>query len=65
MVSSAKFPNGKGHYLKGPRTYHVADDLTVTPFCIVSILSSLNKQKIVLYDDVREVELQIGLKEVM
>ncbi|KAL1560806.1 hypothetical protein AAHA92_10978 [Salvia divinorum] len=61
--SSAKFPNGKGHYLKGPRTYHVTDDLTVTPFCFVSILSSLNKQKIAIYDDVKEVELQIGLKE--
>ncbi|KAL1560820.1 hypothetical protein AAHA92_10991 [Salvia divinorum] len=61
--SSAKFPNGKGHYLKGPRTYHVKDDLTVTPFCFVSILSSLNKQKISIYDDVKEVELQIGLKE--
>ncbi|KAL1560813.1 hypothetical protein AAHA92_10985 [Salvia divinorum] len=60
---SAKFPNGQGSYLKGPRTYHVTDDLVVTPLCVVSILSSLNKQKIVIYDDVEEVELQIGPKE--
>ncbi|KAG6419575.1 hypothetical protein SASPL_121797 [Salvia splendens] len=60
---SAKFPNGKGSYLKGPRTYHVTDDLIVTPLCVVSVLSSLNKQKIAIYDDVKEVELQIGPKE--
>ncbi|KAL1560815.1 hypothetical protein AAHA92_10987 [Salvia divinorum] len=61
--SSAKFPNGQGSYLKGQRTYHVTDDLIVTPLCVVSILSSLNKQKIVIYDVVKEVELQIGPKE--
>ncbi|XP_057792660.1 uncharacterized protein LOC131009375 [Salvia miltiorrhiza] len=60
--SSDKFPNGKGSYLKTPQTYHVTDDLTVTPLCIVSILSTLNKQEIPI-SDVKEVELQIGLKE--
>ncbi|XP_057792657.1 uncharacterized protein LOC131009373 [Salvia miltiorrhiza] len=60
--SSDKFPNGKGSYLKIPQTYHVADDLTVTPLCIFSILSSLKKQEIPI-SDVKEVELQIGLKE--
>ncbi|KAL1560817.1 hypothetical protein AAHA92_10989 [Salvia divinorum] len=60
--SSSKFPNGKGSYLKGPQTYQITDDLTVTPFCIFSILSNLNKQKIHV-SDVKEVEMQIGLKE--
>ncbi|KAG6416974.1 hypothetical protein SASPL_124415 [Salvia splendens] len=61
-MSSSKFPNGKGSYLKGPQTYQITDDLTVTPLCIFSILSCLNKQKIHV-SDVQEVEMQIGLKE--
>ncbi|XP_057793374.1 uncharacterized protein LOC131009996 [Salvia miltiorrhiza] len=61
---SAMLPKRKVSYLIGPRTYKVSDDLTVTPFCIVSILSSLNKQKIAV-TDVEEVELQIGLKEAL
>ncbi|XP_057792673.1 uncharacterized protein LOC131009384 [Salvia miltiorrhiza] len=60
--SSIKFPNGQGSYLTQPQTYRVADDLTVTPLCIVSTLSSLRKQKIPI-SDVEEVELKIGLKE--
>ncbi|KAL1560803.1 hypothetical protein AAHA92_10975 [Salvia divinorum] len=43
---------------------NVTDDLTVTPFCIVSILSNLNEEKIPL-SDVEEVELQIGPKEAL
>ncbi|XP_057777897.1 uncharacterized protein LOC130996616 [Salvia miltiorrhiza] len=62
QFSSVKFPNGKESYLKGSPTYHVADDLTVTPFCIASTLSSLKEQKISI-SDVKEVEMQIGLKE--
>ncbi|XP_057777894.1 uncharacterized protein LOC130996614 [Salvia miltiorrhiza] len=62
--SSIKFPNGKGSYLTGPQIYHVADDLTVTPLCIVSIFSSLKEQKIPI-SDVKEVELEIGLKEAL
>ncbi|KAL1560809.1 hypothetical protein AAHA92_10981 [Salvia divinorum] len=61
-VASTNFPNGQGSYLKGPRTYKVTDDLTVTPFCIVSILSSLVEMKISV-SDVEEVELRIGQKE--
>lgn len=37
---SIKFLRGKGKFVRGPKTYKVADDLTVTPFCFVSILSS-------------------------
>ncbi|KAH6827118.1 hypothetical protein C2S53_004724 [Perilla frutescens var. hirtella] len=59
---SRKFPNGKGNFLKKKRTYKVTDDLTVTPFCIVAILSSLNEMKIPI-SDVKELELQIGLEE--
>ncbi|XP_057792667.1 uncharacterized protein LOC131009377 [Salvia miltiorrhiza] len=62
--SSIKFPNGKGSYLTGPQIYHVADDLTVTPLCIVSMFSSLREQKISI-SDVKEVELEIGLKEAL
>ncbi|XP_057792648.1 uncharacterized protein LOC131009376 isoform X1 [Salvia miltiorrhiza] len=62
--SSVKFPNGQGSYLKGSPTYHVADDLTVTPFCFASTLSSLKEQKISI-SDVKEVEMQIGLKEAL
>ncbi|XP_057792668.1 uncharacterized protein LOC131009378 [Salvia miltiorrhiza] len=60
--SCVNFPKGQGSYLEGPRTYKVTDDLTVAPFCIVSIVSGLNKQKIPI-SDVKEEELQIGLKE--
>ncbi|XP_057777892.1 uncharacterized protein LOC130996613 [Salvia miltiorrhiza] len=64
LLSSVKFPNGQGSYLKGSPTYHVADDLTVTPFCFASTLSSLKEQKISI-SDVKEVEMQIGLKEAL
>ncbi|XP_057777898.1 uncharacterized protein LOC130996617 [Salvia miltiorrhiza] len=64
LFSSLKFPNGQGSYLRGQRTYQVKDDLSVVPFCIVSILSSLTEEKISI-SDVKEVELQIGLKEAL
>ncbi|XP_057792672.1 uncharacterized protein LOC131009383 [Salvia miltiorrhiza] len=60
--SSVNFRNGKGSYLKQRKTYKVTDDLTVVPYCLVSILCSLGEQKIPI-TDVEEVELQIGLKE--
>ncbi|KAL1560807.1 hypothetical protein AAHA92_10979 [Salvia divinorum] len=61
-LPSTNFPKGQGSYLKGPRAYMVTDDLTVTPFCVASILSSLGNQKIPV-SDVEEVELQIGQKK--
>ncbi|XP_057792644.1 uncharacterized protein LOC131009366 [Salvia miltiorrhiza] len=64
LFSSVKFPNGRGKYLKAPRTFMVTDDLTVTPLCIASALSFLNEMKIPM-SDVKEVELQIGLKEAL
>lgn len=60
----AKFPKGHGVFLNGPITYHVTDDLTVTPFCIASIVSRLSELKITVYD-VKEVEVQIGLEEAL
>ncbi|XP_057793375.1 uncharacterized protein LOC131009997 [Salvia miltiorrhiza] len=57
-----KFPNGHGSYVEGPRTYHVKDDLTVSPFCFVSVLSSLVEQNVPVRD-VEELEVHIGLKE--
>ncbi|XP_057793379.1 uncharacterized protein LOC131010002 [Salvia miltiorrhiza] len=64
LFPSTKFPKGQGSYLEGPQTYKVADDLTVTPFCIVSILSGLKMQKVPV-SDLKEVEVQIGLKEAL
>lgn len=63
-LSSKKFPMGEGSYLQGPQSYQVMDDLTVTPFCIVSILAGLDELKIPT-SDVEEVKLQVGLKEVI
>lgn len=64
LFPSEMFPNGLGKYLRAPRTFKVMDDLTVTPLCIASALSFLNGMKIPI-SDVKEVELQIGLKEVI
>ncbi|KAL1555515.1 hypothetical protein AAHA92_11240 [Salvia divinorum] len=58
------FPQGQGKYIKGPRTYQVMDDLTVIPFYVSSILCSLNEQMISL-SDLKEVEIEIGLKEAL
>ncbi|KAL1560811.1 hypothetical protein AAHA92_10983 [Salvia divinorum] len=62
--SSVKFPKGQGCDLEGAMTCHLIDDLTVTPFCAVSVLSSLNSLKI-LMSDVEEREIQIGFKEAL
>lgn len=59
-----RFPEGHGVFLNGPITYHVTDDLTVTPFCIASIVSHLSELKVPV-SDMKEVEVQIGLEEVM
>ncbi|KAI3457339.1 hypothetical protein Pfo_014002 [Paulownia fortunei] len=59
-----KDPKGEGSYVKGPGTFIVTDDLTVTPSCMISSLSVLNRLKIPL-SDVREMELQIGLEEAL
>ncbi|XP_042067918.1 uncharacterized protein LOC121811182 [Salvia splendens] len=64
FFSSKKFPYGRGKYLKAPRTFMVKDDLTVTPLCIASTLSFLSGMKIPI-SDVKEVQLQIGLKEAL
>lgn len=64
-LSSTKFPKGQGSYLKGTQTYYqVTDDLTVEPFCMVSIISDL-RRRLLGPGLVKEVELQIGLKEVI
>ncbi|KAL1560810.1 hypothetical protein AAHA92_10982 [Salvia divinorum] len=62
--SSLNFPKGQGCYLQGPRTYQVTDDLIVTPFCHISVLSCLNSLKIPI-SDVEEREIQIGFKEAL
>ncbi|KAH6780500.1 hypothetical protein C2S52_011737 [Perilla frutescens var. hirtella] len=64
LFSSLKFPKGQGSYLKAPSTFMVTDDLTVTPFCVASTLSFLKGMKISV-SDIKEVELQIGLKEAL
>ncbi|XP_047945273.1 uncharacterized protein LOC125191889 [Salvia hispanica] len=64
MFSSVNFPQGKGIYIKGPRTYQVMDDLTVVPFYISSILCSLGQQMISI-SDVEELEIEVGLEEAL
>ncbi|KAL3830429.1 hypothetical protein ACJIZ3_019231 [Penstemon smallii] len=55
-------PKGYHTYMKGPRLFTITDDLTVTPFCILSTLSTLKRLKIPL-SDVEVMELHIGLEE--
>ncbi|XP_047938895.1 uncharacterized protein LOC125186559 [Salvia hispanica] len=64
FYSSKKFPNGRGKYLKAPRTFMVKDDLTVAPLCIASTLSFLSGMKVPI-SDVKEVQFQIGSKEAL
>ncbi|KAL3635473.1 hypothetical protein CASFOL_020020 [Castilleja foliolosa] len=52
----------QGSYVKGPGTYMVRDDLSVTPLCMTSYLSNLNALKIP-FSDVTEMEVEIGLQE--
>ncbi|KAL3830424.1 hypothetical protein ACJIZ3_019226 [Penstemon smallii] len=53
---------GEVSFVKGPGMFMVTDDLTVTPLCMVSTLSTLKERKITL-SDVEELELDIGLEE--
>ncbi|KAL3830427.1 hypothetical protein ACJIZ3_019229 [Penstemon smallii] len=55
-------PKGEGCYVRGPRMYMVTDDLTITPLCMLSTISTLDELKIPFFD-VEEVELNIGLVE--
>ncbi|KAL3635455.1 hypothetical protein CASFOL_020002 [Castilleja foliolosa] len=59
-----KSPKGLGNYVKGQKTYMVTNDLTVTPFYMASIISIFNQLK-VPFSDVKELELDIGLKEAL
>ncbi|CAA0808599.1 Protein of unknown function (DUF674 [Striga hermonthica] len=59
-----KSPKGNGNYVKGPTMYMVTDDLTVTPLCVTSSLSILDRLGIPL-SDVEELELNIGLEEAL
>ena len=63
-LSWDNYPMGKGCHLQRPRTYLVNDDLSVEPYCFSSIYYSLHVQGIQI-SDVEEVELKIGLKEVL
>ncbi|XP_057792642.1 uncharacterized protein LOC131009364 [Salvia miltiorrhiza] len=62
--NSVMFPEGKGIYLQGPRSYIVKDDLTVEPYCFVTLLSRFRELKIPA-SDLEEVELKMGKKEVL
>ncbi|GER43111.1 hypothetical protein STAS_19942 [Striga asiatica] len=59
-----KFPKGNENYVRVPTTYMVTDDLTVTPLCVTSSLSILDRLGIPL-SDVEELELNIGLEEAL
>ncbi|KAL7129098.1 hypothetical protein ABFS83_13G040900 [Erythranthe nasuta] len=62
--SSVNFVKGPGKYIRGPTMYKITDDLTVTPFCMASILLGFKEQNIHL-SDVQELELEIGLQEAL
>ncbi|KAL3830426.1 hypothetical protein ACJIZ3_019228 [Penstemon smallii] len=57
-----KDPKGKESYVKGPKMFMVTDDLTVTPLCMLSTISTLNELRIP-FSDVEERELDVGLEE--
>lgn len=59
-----KSPKGDGNYVMGPKTFMVTDDLTVTPFCMSSFFCLLNRLN-VPFSDVNELEVRIGLQEVI
>ncbi|EYU32397.1 hypothetical protein MIMGU_mgv1a025360mg, partial [Erythranthe guttata] len=63
IFSSLKYLKCKGKYIRGPTMYKVTDDLTVTPFCMLSTLSFFEEHKISL-SDVKELELEIRLEEI-
>ncbi|KAK2972226.1 hypothetical protein RJ640_014284 [Escallonia rubra] len=52
-----------GGFIKGPVTFMVTDDLTVTPFSSLSVISALDRLNIPL-GDVEEREMSIGMEEV-
>ncbi|KAK2972216.1 hypothetical protein RJ640_014274 [Escallonia rubra] len=53
-----------GGFIKGPATFMVTDDLTVTPFSSLSIISALKRLNIPL-GDVEEREVSIGMEEAL
>ncbi|KAL3635449.1 hypothetical protein CASFOL_019996 [Castilleja foliolosa] len=61
---SFKSPKGPGNYVKGQKMYMVTDDLTATPLCMASSISIFKQLKVPL-SDVKELELDIGLKEAL
>ncbi|KAL3635457.1 hypothetical protein CASFOL_020004 [Castilleja foliolosa] len=64
LVYSVKSPKGPGNYVKGQKMYMATDDLSVTPLYTASSISIFNKLKVPL-NDVKELELDIGLKEAL
>ncbi|KAL6529640.1 hypothetical protein OROGR_015263 [Orobanche gracilis] len=54
--------SARTYVLREQILYNVADDLTVTPFCMTSSYSFLSRLKIPL-SDIDEVDLEIGLDE--
>ncbi|KAL3635474.1 hypothetical protein CASFOL_020021 [Castilleja foliolosa] len=63
-VYFCNFKRGKGSYVKRPGTYMVNDDLSVTPLCMLSSLSSLNALRIP-FSDVTELVVNVGPEEVL
>ncbi|KAL6554100.1 hypothetical protein OROMI_019773 [Orobanche minor] len=63
-VSSVKSPKGPENYVKKQKMFMVTDDLTVTPFSTASSISIINRLNVPL-SDVKELELDIGLKEAL
>ncbi|KAL3635456.1 hypothetical protein CASFOL_020003 [Castilleja foliolosa] len=64
IVYSVKSPKGPGNYVKAQKMYMVADDLTVKPLYTASSISIFNQLKVPL-NDVKELKLDIGLKEAL
>ncbi|KAL3635454.1 hypothetical protein CASFOL_020001 [Castilleja foliolosa] len=62
--SSFKSPKEPGNYVKGQKMYMATDHLTVTPLCMASSIS-IFKQLKVPFSDVKELKLDIGLKEAL
>ncbi|KAL8058493.1 hypothetical protein ABFX02_03G022100 [Erythranthe guttata] len=54
----------QGEYVKGPKMYNIADDLTVTPFSTASTISILNSLK-VPFSDIVELPVEIRLQEAL
>ncbi|KAL7086730.1 hypothetical protein ACP275_13G018700 [Erythranthe tilingii] len=54
----------QGQYVKGPKMYNIADDLTVTPFSTASTISILKGLKIP-FSDIVELPVEIRLQEAL